>query len=317
MISQTRRPPFWNAWGWRLIGVALLVLIIWHVGVRDIAGVVLQVRPLAIVVASALVAALLLLRSLRWWVLCSSLDIRLKPQEAIRFYLLGAFVGAATPGRVGDIIKAYYVRNRLAKGGLAAAIASVVYDRLLDLGQTGALALGALSTLPWVGRQWGPTLVAVGLGGFFLTTVWSPTRKGLLAMPLGWALRRLPGSDGVVPPAPPAGKLVMAHLLTLGALVCFAAATVTLARGLGIVQPTWWSLSVLAAMGALVGLLPITIFGIGTRDALFVAAAPGLGVAPESLLGLSLLLLAMYGLGGIVGWGAWVLSPPADRQPPV
>ena len=68
--------------------------------------------------------------------------------------------------------------------------------------------------------------------------------------------------------------------------------------------------------GALMGLIPITIFGVGTRDALFVAAAPVLGTRPEAMLTLSLLWLPLYALNGVLGWAAWLLSPPGERQPP-
>ena len=90
---------------------------------------------------------------------------------------------------------------------------------------------------------------------------------------------------------------------------------VVLARGLSIAAPAW-SLAVLAALGAVISLVPITVLGIGTRDALYVAAAPFLGATAESMLALSLLLLGMYVFNSITGWAAWFLSPPRDRRPP-
>ena len=320
MTSRSNRPPFWNAYGWRLIGFALFGVILWWVGIRGVARVFFQAQPaalaLALAVATILAATLVLLRALRWRVLCGGLSIPLPFAEAVRFCLVGAFVGAATPGHFGDLVRAYYVRERRPSGGWAAGIASVVYDRLLDLGQITALALGAVVVLPGIGPQWGPAFVAVGLAAFVWTTVWGPTRQGLLAAPLGWALRRLPGGDGVAPQALPVGKIIAAQALTLAALACFVGEIVVLARGLGITQPSWWSLGVLAALGTLVGLLPITISGIGTRDAVYVAAAPLLGVTREALLSLSLLLLALYGLIGVLGWAAWASSAPGDRKPP-
>jgi hypothetical protein len=104
-------------------------------------------------------------------------------------------------------------------------------------------------------------------------------------------------------------------VLTTASLVSFAGASVILARGLSMTASAW-SLAVVSAAGALVGLVPITVLGIGTRDALYVAAAPFLGETKEAMLGLSLLLLAMYVLNSVTGWTAWFLSPPRDRRPP-
>ncbi len=314
-MVKDAKPPFWMAAGWRLIGVVFLFIILWRVGIEELPGMFLAADPVWLFAAALLSTSVLLLRSLRWRVLCSGLDIDLSWREATRLYLLGSFVAAITPGRVGDLVKAYYVRDRRAEGGLTAGIATVVYDRLLDLGQISALALGAVVAVPRVPDGVGPLLVALGVSGFVIGTVWRPTREGLMARPLNWALRRLPGADGVAPPPPPAGNVMVAQALTTASLVGFVAVNVALAKGLSI-ELSVWPLAVLSAAGALVGLLPITVLGIGTRDALYVAAAPFLGVTPEAMLGLSLLLLSMYVLNSVTGWTAWFLSPPRDRRPP-
>jgi uncharacterized membrane protein YbhN (UPF0104 family) len=304
------------AFGWRLIGVMLLAVVLWRVGVRALLDTLLSVDPFAFIAGALLATAVLLLRSLRWRILCNGLDIDVSATEAIRLYLLATFVASVTPGRIGDLVKAYYVRDKRAEGGFAAGIATVVYDRFLDLGQIGALALGAVVVLPWVPRAFGPLLVAVAFAAFVLGTVWRPTREGLLARPLYWALRRLPGAGNVTLQAPPASKMLLAQALTTISIAGFAGAVVVLARGLSIGVPAW-SLAILSALGALIGLLPITVLGIGTRDALYVAAAPLLHESREAMLSLSLLLLSMYVLNSVTGWAAWFLSPPRERQPPV
>lgn len=314
-MTRQAKGPFWLAFGWRLIGIVLLIVVLWRVGARDLVGVLLHVDPLAFIAGAMLATAVLGLRSLRWRILCRGLDIDIGAREALRWYLLATFVGSITPGRIGDIAKAYYVRERRAEGGLAAGIASVVYDRFLDLGQVCALALGAIVILPGVPPAAGPLLVALAGTGFVIGTVWRPTRETLLARPLYWALRRLPGSRDVVLPAPPATNVLAAQALTAASITVFAGASVVLARGLSI-GASAWSLAVLSALGALVGLVPITVLGIGTRDALYVAAAPILGQTGEAMLGLSLLLLTMYVLNTMTGWVAWFLSPPEDRRPP-
>ena len=314
-MSDKAKGPFWMAFGWRLIGVVLLVAVLWRVGARQLVDVLWNANPFALVAGAMLATVVLLLRSLRWKILCSGLDIHLSWREAIRLYLVGTFVASITPGRIGDLVKAYYVRDRRPEGGLAAGIATVVYDRFLDLGQIAALGLGAVVLLPRVPPQAGPLLVVLALTAFIAGTVWRPTREGLLARPLYWALRRLPGSRDVQLPTPPASNVLLAQALTSASIAGFAGASIVLARGLSI-NASAWSLTVLSALGALVGLVPVTVLGIGTRDALYVAAAPFLGETGEALLALSLLLLGMYVLNSVTGWVAWFLSAPQDRQPP-
>lgn len=310
------RAPFWHSWAWYLIGFALLVVVLWQVGPGELIRALLRIRPSYMGAALLLGVAMMLLRGMRWWLVCRGLGLSVGSGEALRLYLLSAFAGAATPGRVGDLAKAYSVRDRRAAGGLEAGVASVIYDRLLDIGQLGALALGAVDALPWPPGRWGPLLAVVGLAGLVAATLTGPIRKGLVAQPLAWALRRLPGGDGVAPGPMPGTTTLAAQGLTTAALSCFVGEVVILARGLGIDGPSWWQIAVLAALGALVGSLPISIFGIGTRDALFVAASPLLGVPAESLLALSVLMLAVYGFNAALGWAAWTATSPGARPGP-
>ena len=300
---------------WRLIGSVLLLGLLWYVGPGEVFGVLLGVDPLSLVGGALLTMGVLFLRSWRWRILCGGFGINFSVGDAIRLYLLGTFVSSIAPGRVGDFAKAYYLRKRQPEAGLAVGIATVAYDRLLDLGQISALAFGAIVVVPWVPEKIGPLVVFFGLIGFVTSTVLRPVREGLMARPLNWALRRLPGEDDSLPPVPQTANVLAAQALTLASLIGLVGVSVVLSRGLSIDTPAW-RLAVLTAVGALVSLIPVTTLGIGTRDSLYVSAASFLGTSPATMLGLSLLILSMYVLKSITGWATWARSSARDRQPP-
>ncbi|MBE21631.1 MAG: hypothetical protein CL481_05560 [Acidobacteria bacterium] len=314
-MTSTAKGPFWMGTRWRLIGSVLLLGLMWRVGAGDVFRVVLGVDPLSLASGALLTMGVLFLRSWRWRILCGGFGIKFSVGDAIRLYLLGTFVSSIAPGRVGDFAKAYYLRERHPEAGLAVGIATVAYDRLLDLGQISALALGAIVVVPWVPEEIGPPVVFFGLTGFVISTAWRPVREGLMARPLNWALRRLPGEDDPLPSVPQTANVLAAQALTLASLIGLVGVSVVLSRGLSISIPAW-RLAVLAALGALVSLIPVTTLGIGTRDSLYVSAAPFLGASSATMLGLSLLILSMYALKSIIGWVTWALSPVRDRQPP-
>jgi len=57
-------------------------------------------------------------------------------------------------------------------------------------------------------------------------------------------------------------------------------------------------------------LLPISISGIGTRDAVIIAYLGSLGITAEGAFGFSLLITLMfYTSGGLMGLAAWWLKP--------
>ncbi len=65
-----------------------------------------------------------------------------------------------------------------------------------------------------------------------------------------------------------------------------------------------------AAIGSLVTLLPVSISGLGTREAAIIAYLGAQGVTSEGALGFSLLVFfTFYIAGGIIGAAAWWVKP--------
>jgi uncharacterized protein (TIRG00374 family) len=69
------------------------------------------------------------------------------------------------------------------------------------------------------------------------------------------------------------------------------------------------------ALGSLVTLLPLSISGLGTREAAIVAYLGTVGAPAEVALSFSLLIFfTFYVAGGVIGALAWWLKPVALRQ---
>ena len=290
------------AWALQSIGLGLLAVLFFHVGPGRVREVIGNCDPWLLIAALMLGPLMLSLRGVRWWVLCSGLGITLRPIEALRLYFAAAFLGSITPARMGDFSRAYLVRRSSPQSGLARGLASVLYDRLFDFAQLSVVALGLVAIVSGV-KHSGSIVVATASIGLVAATTW-PCRRRLLSMPLEALMRRLSGRRNLVLPTLTSSDVVKAHALGAAATACFVGLTVSGARGLGI-GTEWFELAFLTAGGALIGLVPISILGIGTRDALFVAVAPSLNVGGEQLLSLSLLLLGVHLFNTAVGWVVW------------
>jgi len=92
-------------------------------------------------IAASIYFVILGMQYVRWWVLVRALGLPFRLRDAIRLGLVGTFYNTFLPGAVGgDIVKAIFI----AKGQTerkAAAVATVVADRLLGL--FGLLLFGA------------------------------------------------------------------------------------------------------------------------------------------------------------------------------
>ena len=103
--------------------------------------------------------------------------------------------------------------------------------------------------------------------------------------------------------------VVVAVLLTLAAYGVFFGQCTLLAHALGI-PLSYLTVSYAISLGSLVTLIPISVSGLGTREATIIAYLATVGVAAEEALGFSLLVFATFYLGGGgLGAIAWWLKP--------
>jgi glycosyltransferase 2 family protein len=70
-------------------------------------------------------------KSFRWQCILSSLRIIISTGECLSLFWLGLFVGVITPGRFGELIKVYFLKNK----GYSAfrSFFSVILDRIIDI----------------------------------------------------------------------------------------------------------------------------------------------------------------------------------------
>ena len=84
-----------------------------------------------LVLATIFMILEIMIKSLRWQCILSSLDIILSKSKCLSLHWLGIFVGVITPGRFGELIKIYFLKNK----GYSAfrSFFSVILDRIIDI----------------------------------------------------------------------------------------------------------------------------------------------------------------------------------------
>lgn len=126
----------------RLIGPALLVYFLLTTDLGKLWHTLLQTNPWYLSLSVVLVIPFLFLKGWRWRLILDAWQIPIGLVDATALYTVGIFLGIMTPGQAGDAVKAWYLRQR--GQSLAAGLASVVLDRLFDVGVMGALAASGL-----------------------------------------------------------------------------------------------------------------------------------------------------------------------------
>jgi hypothetical protein len=120
-----------------IISVALLGVLLWYIGIDSIITVVSTADPRYLVLALIVEPFILLLRAHRWKLIVSRLGYnKLGLKKAVLLYLTGLYGGSFTPTKLGDLLRAYLLARdtdinvRVPAGK---AVFSIVLDRVLDV----------------------------------------------------------------------------------------------------------------------------------------------------------------------------------------
>jgi uncharacterized protein (TIRG00374 family) len=306
----------------RLIGLAILIVILLQLDLRATLATVAEVRWGFLLLALAADPLQFGLKSLRWQKLLQMQGIRYPAGDAFLAFMAGLFLGLVTPGRVGEMGKALYLKQDQDLP-VSEGLANVLMDRLFDLytiSILGTVGLIRVRLLP----TWTLALIAAG------------TVSALL-MPLALLSKRLAGwgimimgqlplvrvyqdrvstatsrfQNGLRPLLSPA--LVMPLLLTALAYTVFFSQAWLLSQALALDIGIAY-LAVCLSVAGIITLLPISFSGLGTRDAILILLFAPLGLIAEQAVAYStLFFLTFYVGGGIMGAIAWQIKPLAKR----
>ncbi|MGE3956191.1 MAG: YbhN family protein [Vicinamibacterales bacterium] len=240
----------------------------------------------------------------------------------VRAQYAGLVANLGLPGLAGgDLARAAYLAPTVGVGRVAFAS---VADRMIDTATVLALVAvalpfaGAPAAVAGVVRSAGAWLVVAAAGG------------GLLALGALVVLFRVQRFAGIAEKVTTAGRALLARKMAfLGAVgislavqAAFVMTNVWLARQVGVTTglAPWfvaWPLSKLIAV------LPISLGGIGVREAALVSLLAPYGAPREAVLASGILWQAVLIVTGLVGlvitqmlpWGASVSTPvPAERS---
>jgi uncharacterized protein (TIRG00374 family) len=304
-------------WILRLIGPAILAVTLLRLPQPGkLWTLVTSVHVLPLALAIGLNVVPLYLKALRW-----SLQLRTRGIDyPVRksFVSLGAslYLGMLTPGRVGDVVRVQYLKHE-ANVPYAEGLASIVLDRLMDLyvlvgfvsvavAHYGSKLDERLRVVSWV--MVGATIVLPvlffipGLAEKVLHAVYRRMSKE--ASDSGWP-RFLEGVRSAA-----RGAILPCFLLTLASFVLGYFQGWLAARAMDL-ELSFYECICLVAVQSFMGLLPISVSGVGVREAFYAAVFPTIGFTAEQGTAFGLLVFFVVYVA-LVAFGAvaWQVRPP-------
>lgn len=261
-------------------------------------------HPAALPAAVGLVLVGYALRAARWRLYLHHLGIHAPQRESALVFLAGFSMGV-TPGKVGEAIKAYYLRERQGTP-YASSIPAVVAERVNDVVSVAALLGIGLLLVP---HRVGLALGALAIGG--ILAVLLALRSARLAAWLIGLLARVPRLAGLADglrrmhanlrPLLTGGLLAQATLLGLAGWALEATAMWALAWGFGI-PLSWGACAFVFAAGSIAGVLSLLPGGLGVTEGgmVFLLGLMDVALGPATALTIATRLCTLW-LGVLVG----------------
>lgn len=282
-------------------------LLLVHSDARALADSLADARPGDVLLGFLVLLLGIVVNAFRWQVFLRPVGLALPVPALIRLTFVGTFFNAFLPtGFGGDAYKSFRLRGEAAS--LAPPLATVFLDRLAGLAGLALVALAGSTVRLAAGDRGGVTLAAslLGLGvlsasglALRLAPRWS---EGADRSSGPWTRVRVFGqafaAAGREPQAVRWGAAV-----GLASALLLVAVNVLLARSLRISVPgaVWPGIVLIAT---LMTVLPVTINGLGFREAAYVWCLGAYGVGHDRALAFALLVLAVTlassAVGGIV-----------------
>lgn len=309
-----------------VLGVAILAIIYQQVEVTALLDVLGGTHLGWLAVSIVMLAPIILMSAWRLTMLVPAAG-GLAFAEANKLVLASVTLNTVLPSHTGDLVKAYFLIDRGRISGTL-ALSLVVFERLCDLFGLFLWCLVGLALHDLPGSFSGLLAAAAGLGlALTLALIgWPASARPIFAIlaraaPARFAPRvaELEASWGELTAYVLGNRRAIGAVAGVSVLLWFLHGVQIwfLILALGAWAPFGANM-VLAPLALLIGMLPITMAGIGTRDAAFIFLyapyfAPATGAALGLLSLLRYLLPGFAGLPFLARYMAAVRARPAPR----
>lgn len=285
----------------RLIGLVVLVVLLANVDLARLWALLTGLTARQIALAGAAVLGLLIARCERWHRLLSAAGIALTRGETYQSCLRSMWLGYLTPGRVGEFKRGFDLAKRqFATPSAATALV------MLDLGADAVVAIAVVGVALLTAYVMATPIIAL-VGGFWvclalmIATVLA-TRPALSGLALlSSQTRFLVNVTEILKRLVASPRFVLLNLLLLTVLIegFYVAMMIPLFKPIDGTL-TISNATVIVMTGTVTALIPITYFGLGTREAALLLLLAGAGRSFETTIALSLTFVGAQAIGLVV-----------------
>jgi len=297
----------------KAVGLALFVgLFLWASPAEILRG--LRSADLgALALAGACALAGVVVKNVRWRYILALTGGTVRWRDLVPLAFISAFFGNVTPGRFGDLWKITFAHSTAYSR--SQFLISFLYDRILDgctmalLALIGVFTVGSFGGASFAGLL--ALVVVVGIAGVVFRAPITRSVERMIGRydvsmeDVGRSARSLPLTGAAI---------LLAHLVFVS---LFFATYHFLFEAVGMDVPPQ-ALILAGSVAAMAAVLPITVSGLGTREAVLLYLLEPFYSSPSQVIlaGLLWVFVLTYFLSGIVALPLWLLGLPRKPEAP-
>ena len=292
-----------------LIGLFLLIYIMLSLDTRQLKEVILNTRLSPFFIAIFLNVPHIFIKSLRWNILLRMQNIHYSLFKSFSIYMSGLFISFITPGRLGEFIKVLYLKSEK-NINISLGLTTVIVDRLFDLALLIFLAILGTWQLGIINNLFIEILLSIIIIIIFFKILFdNRIVKKIFKLLYNFSFidkNKKNINKGFQDFY--AGIYLLNNLKLIYALVltCFSylilviqAYLLTIAMQ---VEISFINVCFFMALSSSVTFIPISISGLGTRDAMLIYLFSIINISKENAVVFSLLIfITFYINGGFLG----------------
>lgn len=303
---------------YRIPGLILFIVIIYRVDLSEVFERLIHLNDRLLITVLLLHSLLVALKGIKWNAVLKILGVRLSTAEAVVIYFSGTFVGVATPGKLGEFAKAFYLRS--AKGtSITKGFLSVLVDHVFGIYLMFLFSIIGLWQFKMIGTYSSFTILLSSLlvipfllfsNGAHLKLLIERIKNTSLGIKVGEVIVRY-GGGGIFPEILMLRNRRQIIVITITIITYFVFAwECYLLAGAMRLKIDFISITLISTIAQLISMFPVSIAGIGTRDAAFLHLFLKNDLTAEASCTFSFLIFSVFYLWeAVLGGLAWYYKP--------
>ena len=296
------------------IGIILLAIILWKIDFKQVFKYLKDANYWYLLLAYPFILMNIFLKAVRWNFLMKTQGVRNSILESFYVYLWAFYFGAVTPGRIGEISKALYYQEKFDNFG--SSLSPVVVDRLYDVGIRIAMIFilypfySHLFHLKYVDFI---ILLSCIIAGIVVLARYKSIQNIIITFSKFLVPKKYYATiennisgfvNDIIKMVTTVKYVAICIVITIPSFLCYCIVGYFILKSFGVNMTFTYNIFCLAVSSFSVA-VPISVSGLGVREAVMIFLFNSIGLGKESAV---LFSLSIFALSPILGFHGWIVN---------